>query len=73
MMLVAGSWCSWLPINALIFKFAPVHARIAWISSYSVLWLGYSKLILKSDNEPAIVKVLQEPLRELKVTARRLK
>ena len=30
-----------------------------------VKWLGYSKLILKSDDEPAILKLLTESLREL--------
>ena len=32
-----------------------------------VWWLGYSKLILKSDNEPAIVKLLCEVLRKLRI------
>ena len=32
-----------------------------------VQWLGYSKVVLKSDNEPAIVKLLSEALRELRV------
>ena len=32
-----------------------------------VRWLGYAKLILKSDNEPAIVKLLSEALRELRI------
>ena len=32
-----------------------------------VKWLGYNKVTLKSDNEPAIVKVLQDSLRELRV------
>ena len=32
-----------------------------------VKWLGYTKVTLKSDNEPAIVKLLQEALRELRV------
>ena len=32
-----------------------------------VKWLGYSKITLKSDNEPAIVKLLVEALRELRV------
>ena len=32
-----------------------------------VKWLGYTKLILKSDNEPAIVKLLGEALRELRI------
>ena len=31
-----------------------------------VRWLGFSKLILKIDNEPAIVKLLSEALRELR-------
>ena len=31
-----------------------------------VRWLGYSKLIFKSDNKPAIVKILSEALRELR-------
>ena len=30
-------------------------------------WLGYSRVTLKSDNEPAIVKLLSETLRGLKV------
>ena len=33
-----------------------------------VLWLGYPQVVLKSDNEPAVVKVLQEALGALKVT-----
>ena len=32
-----------------------------------VKWLGYSKVALKSENEPGIVKLLQEALRELRV------
>lgn len=32
-----------------------------------VTWLGYSRLVLKSDNEPAIVKLLGEALRELRI------
>ena len=32
-----------------------------------VKWLGYSKVTLKSDNEPAIVKLLTEALRELRI------
>ena len=32
-----------------------------------VQWLGYAKLTLKSDNEPAIVKLLAEALRELRI------
>ena len=32
-----------------------------------VKWLGYSKVTLKSDNEPAIVKLLSEALRELRI------
>ena len=32
-----------------------------------VKWLGYSRLTLKSDNEPAIVRLLSESLRELRV------
>ena len=32
-----------------------------------VQWLGYSRVVLKSDNEPAIVVLLQESLRQLKV------
>ena len=34
----------------------------------SVLWLGYSKVILKSDNEPAIMKLLQAAPATLKVS-----
>ena len=33
-----------------------------------VLWLGYAKVILKSDNEPAIIKLLKETLAALKVS-----
>ena len=33
----------------------------------SVLWFGYSRVILKSDNEPAIMKLLQEALGALTV------
>ena len=33
-----------------------------------VLWLGYPHVLLKSDNEPAVVKLLQEALASLKVT-----
>ena len=32
-----------------------------------VKWLGYNKVTLKSDNEPAIANLLQEALRELRV------
>ena len=32
-----------------------------------VLWLGYSRVILKSDNEPAIVRLLRESLKALRV------
>ena len=32
-----------------------------------VVWLGYSKVILKSDNEPAIIKLSKEALATLKV------
>ena len=32
-----------------------------------VEWLGYSQIILKSDNEPAIIQVLDETLKSLKV------
>ena len=32
-----------------------------------VKWLGYTKLTLKSNNEPAIVKLLSESLRELRI------
>ena len=33
-----------------------------------VLWLGCAKIILKSDNEPAIVKLLKEALSTLRVS-----
>ena len=33
-----------------------------------VQWLGYSKVMLKTDNEPAILKLLQESLRELRIS-----
>ena len=32
-----------------------------------LLWLGYAKVILKSENEPSIVKLLKETLAVLKV------
>ena len=32
-----------------------------------IKWLGYSKLIPKNDNAPAIFKFLTEPLRELRI------
>ena len=32
-----------------------------------VLWLGYAKVLVKSDNEPAIVKLLKESFAALKV------
>ena len=32
-----------------------------------VKWLGYSKITLKSENEPAIMKLLGESLRELRI------
>ena len=32
-----------------------------------VMWLGYNKVLLKSDNEPAMVKVLKEVITRLKV------
>ena len=33
-----------------------------------VKWLGYTRVTLKSDNEPAIVKLLGEALRELRIS-----
>ena len=33
-----------------------------------VLWLGYAKVMLTSDNEPTIVKLLKEALATLKVS-----
>ena len=33
-----------------------------------VKWLGYTSLTLKSDNEKAIVKLLSEALRELRIS-----
>ena len=33
-----------------------------------VLWLGFANFILKSDNEPAILKLLKEALSTLKVS-----
>ena len=32
-----------------------------------VKWLGYTKIMLKSDNEKAILKLLTETLRELRI------
>ena len=33
-----------------------------------VLWLGYARAVIKSDNEPAIVKVVEQTLMDLKVS-----
>ena len=33
----------------------------------SVLWFGYGRVILKSDNAPSIINLLQEAMRALKV------
>ena len=33
-----------------------------------IQWLGYSRVILRTDNEKAIVKLVEEVLKELKVT-----
>ena len=32
-----------------------------------VVWLGYKKVVLKTDNGPAIFKMLQEPLRDSRI------
>ena len=32
-----------------------------------VIWLGYPRVVLKTDNEPAILKLLLESLRDLRV------
>ena len=32
-----------------------------------IVWTGYSNVLLKSDNEPAILKLLQESLKELRI------
>ena len=32
-----------------------------------VKWVGYSNITLKSDNEPAIVKLLSESFREMRI------
>ena len=32
-----------------------------------ILWLGYSEMVLKTDNEPAIVKLLEQALAACKV------
>ena len=34
----------------------------------TVLWLGWSRVIVRSDNEPAIVKLVNETLKSLKVS-----
>jgi hypothetical protein len=36
--------------------------------STDILWLGYARVIVRSDNEPAIVKVVEEVLKTLKIT-----
>ena len=51
--LAAQSFCLWLPVNASIFLFAPVHARIACISSFHVLWGGYSSWVAHGRIEAA--------------------
>lgn len=33
----------------------------------NVKWLGYARVTLKSDNEPAILKLLSEALRDLRI------
>ena len=33
-----------------------------------IQWLGYARLVLRSDNEPAIVNLLKESLKELRVS-----
>ena len=33
-----------------------------------IMWLGYSQILLKSDNEPAITKLLKESLGACKVS-----
>ena len=33
-----------------------------------IKWMGYTRVTLKSDNEPAIVKLLTEALRELRIS-----
>ena len=37
-----------------------------------IAWVGHTKIILKSDNEPAIVKVLKDPLRSARVEVEEL-
>ena len=32
-----------------------------------VVWLGYTKVVLKTDNEPAFFKLLQASLRDLRI------
>ena len=32
-----------------------------------VVWLGYTKVVLKTDNEPAILKLLQESLGDMMI------
>ena len=34
-----------------------------------IMWLGHSWIAIRSDNEPAIVQVLKEVLKSLKVTS----
>ena len=41
---------------------------LAQIAVDDVLWLGYANVILKSDNEPALVKLLKAALSTLKVS-----
>ena len=33
-----------------------------------IVWLGYSRVILKSDNEPAIIKLGEEAMKDLRIT-----
>ena len=51
-----------VPVKGVDEKGFAVDALVA-----DVKWLGYSKVTLKSDNEPAVVKLLAEALRELRV------
>ena len=45
----------------------PERYAVDWLAK-DVLWLGHSKIILRTDNEPAIQKLLTEMLKVLKAS-----
>ncbi len=43
------------------------------VLSEAIRWLGYTRLILKSDNEPAIVKLLEDTMAAIRVQVEEVK